>query len=96
MLETAVLNKSRALRPLVLLAVAAGLSSCGGDDHCGNCFFPPPNYTPYQVSYGLVAGNFTGNTFPSIVETNTVKSGSAPYPGDLAAYLSTGAGSYAA
>jgi hypothetical protein len=96
MLEPAVSNKSRALRPWVLLAVAAGLSSCGGDDHCGNCFFPPPNYTPYQVSYGLVAGNFTGNTFPSIVETNTVKSGSAPYPGNLAAYLSTGAGTYAA
>ena len=84
------------LRPWALLAVVAGLSSCGGDDYCGNCYIPPSSYTPYQVSYGLVAGNFTGNGFTSIVETNTVKSGTAPYPGNLAAYLSTGAGAYAA
>jgi hypothetical protein len=98
---TTALNRSpalpaRALRPWALLAVVAGLSSCGGDDYCGNCYVPPPNYTPYQVSYGLVAGNFTGNGFSSIVETNTVKSGYPPYPGNLAAYLSTGAGTYAA
>ena len=96
MLETTVLNYLRALRPWALLAVIAGLSSCGGDDHCFNCYFPPPGYTPYQVSYGLVAGNFIGNGFASIVATNTVKSGSAPFPGNLAAYLSTGAGTYAA
>jgi hypothetical protein len=86
----------RKLRPWSLLAIVAGLGSCGGDDHCGNCYIPPPSYTPYQVSYGLVAGNFTDNGFTSIVETNTVKSGYAPYPGNLAAYLSTGAGAYAA
>lgn len=103
MSQTSVLNRwptpparvLRALRPWALLAVLAGLSSCG-DDYCRNCYFPPPSYTPYQVSYGLVAGNFTGSGFTSIVETNTVKSGYAPYPGNLAAYLSTGAGAYAA
>ena len=99
MSQTTALNRSpalpaRALRPWVLLAVVAGLSSCGGDDYCGNCYFPPPSYTPYQVSYGLVAGNFTGNGFTSIVETNTLKNGSPPFPGNLAAYLSTGAGAY--
>jgi hypothetical protein len=83
------------LRPWVLLAIVAGLSSCGGDDYCRNCYVSPPNYPPYQVSYGLVAGNFTGNGFTSIVETNTVKSGYAPYPGNLKAYLSTGADAYA-
>jgi hypothetical protein len=103
MLQTSASNRSpalparalQALRPWALLAVVAGLSSCG-DDNCGNCYFPPPSYTPYQVSYGLVAGNFTNNGFTSVVATNTVKSGYAPYPGNLAAYLSTGAGAYAA
>ncbi|HEX2789950.1 MAG TPA: VCBS repeat-containing protein [Steroidobacteraceae bacterium] len=101
MSQTTVLNRSpaqpaRALRRWALVGVVAGLSSCGGDDNCGGCYFPPPNYTPYEVSYGLVAGNFTGNGLASIVQTSTVKSGFAPYPGNLKAYLSTGAGTYAA
>jgi hypothetical protein len=84
----------RALRPWALLAVAAGLSSCGGDDDC--CYYAAPNYPPYEASYGLVAGNFNGNGFTSIVQTSTVKSGSPPFPGNLKAYLSTAAGAYAA
>ncbi|MGO9592872.1 MAG: FG-GAP repeat domain-containing protein [Steroidobacteraceae bacterium] len=82
----------RALRPWALLTVVGGLSSCGGYNNCDNCY----NYTPSEVSYGLVAADFNGNGFTSIVQTSTVKSGFAPYPGNLKAYLSTGAGAFAA
>jgi hypothetical protein len=84
----------RALRPWTLLALLTGLSSCGGyDNNCGNCSI---NYTPFEVSYGLVAGNFNGNGFTSIVQTSTVKSGAEPFPGNLKAYLATAAGAFAA
>ncbi len=80
------------LRPWALLTVVGGLSSCGGYNNCDNCY----NYTPYEVSYGLVAADFNGNGFTSIVQTSAVKSGFAPNPGNLKAYLSTGAGTFAA
>jgi len=84
----------RGLRLSALLAAVIGLSSCG-DDNC--CYYvSPPNYPAYEVSYGLVAGNFNSNGFTSIVQTSTVKSGFAPFPGNLKAYLSTGAGAFAA
>jgi hypothetical protein len=83
----------RALRPWILLALLAGLASCGGYDNCNNC---SANYTPYEVSDGLVAGNFNGNGFASIVQTSTVKSGYEPYPGNLKAYLAAAAGAFAA
>jgi hypothetical protein len=86
----------RALRLSALLVVAAGVTSCGGDDYCGNCYYAGPNYPPYEVSYGLVAANFNGNGFTSIVQTSSVKSGSPPFPGNLKAYLSAGAGAFAA
>jgi hypothetical protein len=79
----------------VLLAGVLGLSGCGGDDYCRNCGYIA-NQQPVQVSDGLVAGNFTGSGYPSVVQTSTVKGGGAPYPGDLSAYLSTGSGSFAA
>jgi hypothetical protein len=92
------LHRLPALRPWALLAivsVAAGLSSCGGGDHndCFNCGSPP---TPYELSRGLVAADFNHNGFISIVQTSTVTAGSQPYPGYLKAYLSTGAGAFAA
>jgi hypothetical protein len=91
------LHRAPALRSWALLVVggvAAGLSSCGGDDHndCFNC----GGYTPYELSRGLVAGDFNHNGFTSIVQTSTVSAGSQPYPGYLKAYLSTGAGAFAA
>jgi hypothetical protein len=103
MSQTTELNRSavllgraiRALRPWALLAVVTGLSSCGGYGNCDNCSYTP-NYTPFEVSYGLVAANFNGSGFTSIVQTSTVKSGFAPFPGNLKAYLSTAAGAFAA
>ncbi len=93
------LQALQALRLGALLAAIAAVSSCG-DDHCDNCYYVAPNYPPYEVSYGLVAGNFNVNPlvsgFTSIVQTSTVKSGFAPFPGNLKAYLSTGAGTFAA
>jgi hypothetical protein len=83
---------------LVVVGVAAGLSSCGGDDHndCFNCGGSTPSYTPYEFSRGLVAADFNHNGFISIVQTSTVTASSQPYPGYLKAYLSTGAGAFAA
>src|ERR1700676_250411 len=49
-------QRLRGLRPCALfavIAVAAGLSSCGGYGNCDQC----ANYTPFEVSYGLVAAN---------------------------------------
>jgi hypothetical protein len=86
----------RSFALLVVIGVAAGLSSCGGDDHhdCFNC--GGYSYTPYEFSRGLVAADFNHNGFTSIVQTSTVTAGSQPYPGYLKAYLSTGAGAFAA
>jgi hypothetical protein len=76
------------------VAVTAGLSSCGGDDHhgCFNC----QSYTPYEVSYGLVAGDFNHNGLPSIVQTSALKGGPPPFAGYLKSFLATGAGAFAA
>jgi VCBS repeat protein len=76
-------------------ALALALTSCGGDDHCGDCFAPPP-YPAAEVSFALVAGDFNNNGFSSIVQTSTVMNGLAPEPGYLKAYLSAGAGAFAA
>jgi hypothetical protein len=86
-----------ALRPWALLAAVTavtGLASCGGDDHnhCYNC----QSYTPYEVSYGLVAGDFNHNGLPSIVQTSAFKGGFPPFAGYLKSYLSAGAGAFAA
>lgn len=90
-------RRSRPLRPRALIAgiaVVSALSSCGGDDH--HCFDCNNNFTPYEVSYGLVAADFNNHGFPSIVQTSAVKSGFGPYRGYLKAYLSTAAGAFAA
>ena len=75
----------------LLGAVATlGLTSCG-DGSCDNCFgyFPPSPST--EVSLGLVAGDFSNNGLNSIIETSAIQNGAAPNPGDLVAYLATGA-----
>ena len=81
------------IRPAALLALVTGLTSCGGDHYCGNC---GPSYPATEVSYGLVAADFTGNGFTSIVQTSTIMNGNQPAPGYLKAYLSAGAGAFAA
>jgi len=94
----------RAVRMAVLAACAACVAGCGGsDDNVGDIYCPgtycapcTSNCGPNEVSYGLVAGNFAGNGFTSVVQTSTVINGSGPYPGSLKASLGTGVGSFAA
>jgi len=76
-----------------LLAALTGLGSCGGYDHCGDCF---PSVPPSEVTLGLVAGNFANNALPSIVATGTVLYPQPVNAGNLKVYLSTAAGTYAA
>jgi len=81
------------------------LTSCG-DDHCWDCGFygPPPNGCAgsscsgvvSELSLGLVAGNFTGNGFPSLIATSTIQYDPFRNTGNLKLYLSSGAGTFAA
>jgi hypothetical protein len=100
---TAPESPRRAVRMAVLAACAACLAGCGGSDDVGDIYCPgvycvpcTSNCGPYEVSYGLVAGNFAGNGFTSLVQTSAVINGYGPYPGSLKASLGTGVGSFAA
>jgi hypothetical protein len=93
----------RAVRMAVLAACVACVAGCGGSDDVGDIDCPgtycapcTTNCGPNEVSYGLVAGNFAGNGFTSLVQTSIVINGYGPYPGSLKASLGTGVGSFAA
>src|SRR6185312_13662386 len=94
----------RAVRMAVLAACVACVAGCGGSDgqvgdvYCPGTYCVPctTNCGPSEVSYGLVAGNFAGNGFTSVVQTSMVVNGSGPYPGSLKASLGSGVGSFAA
>lgn len=86
--------KRPALQIGLLAASAFALASCGGDDACWNC--GGPVFTPFEVSQGLVAGNFSNNGQPSVIATSTVVYNLQVNPGNLKSYLSTGAGTFAA
>ena len=83
------------LKQWTLLAVLPVLSSCGGDDHCFNCGYAPV-FTPSEVSLGLVAGDFNGNSHTSVIGTSTVVYAPQGNTGYLKSYLSTGLGTFAA
>lgn len=71
------------------------LASCGddyGDSHCYSCY----SGTPYEASWGLVAGDFNGDGFTDVVALSTIFPMEAPGASNLKTYLSTGAGTYAA
>jgi VCBS repeat protein len=87
---------SGTVRPWAISALALALMSCGGDDHCDGCYFAAPVYPATEVALGLVSGDYTNNGHPSVVITSTVKNGAGPEPGYLKAYLSAGAGAFAA
>ena len=80
---------------IVALPLLAACGDRGCWDHCG--YVPPPGsgIAP-EVSLGLVAGNFTGTGHTSIVATSTVLYSPFSNAGSLKAYLSTGAGAFAA
>jgi hypothetical protein len=75
------------------VAAAVGLASCGGSDHCDDCFAPGP-VASSEVSFGLAVGDFAGNGLPSIIETSILDNGVQPNPGQLNIYLSSAPGAY--
>ena len=79
------------MRALALVAAVPLMASCH-DDGCWQCV----SFTPYELSLGLVAGNFSHNGLASLIATSTVQY-NAPYnAGNLKAYLSAGTNAFAA
>jgi hypothetical protein len=84
-------RRSRPCQVLAGLALLAVLASCDDDNnYCYNC-----GITPFEVSQGVVAGDFNGSGFASIVALNSNEPETGAFPDDLKVYLSTAAGSYA-
>ena len=81
------------IRTWAVLAFLPALASCNNDYGCGNC---GSTFTPAEVSFGLVAGNFNNNGHTSVVATSTVLYNPQVGPDNLKSYLSTGAGTFAA
>jgi hypothetical protein len=81
------------------------LASCGDDHGCWNCGYVPPPSGPgsgsgpsgvvSEISLGLVAGNFTGNGYTSVIATSTIPNNPGKNAGNLKEYLSTGVGAFA-
>ena len=84
------LSAPRALFAVALLPVLVSCNDDGYDYNCGYC-----GETPFEISQGVVAGDFSGNGLASIVAASTVE----PYPAagtdNLKVYLSTAAGTFA-
>ena len=84
-------RRSRPWQALAGLALLPVLASCDdGNNYCYNC-----GIAPFEVSQGVVAGNFNGSGFASIVALNSNEPETGAFPDDLKVYLSTAAGSYA-
>ena len=81
------------IRTWAVLAFLPALASCNNDYGCSNC---GSTFTPSEVSFGLVAGNFNNNGHTSVVATSTVLYNPQVGPDNLKSYLSTGAGTFAA
>jgi hypothetical protein len=85
---------ARARRPWpALLALALPAALVGGCDHGGGGNI---SYTPVEVSYGVAVADFTGDGLADVVELSTVQPITAPNSSNFKAYLSTGAGAFAA
>ena len=80
------------IRTWAVLAFLPALASCNNDYGCGNC---GPTFTPAEVSFGLVAGNFNNNGHTSVIATSTILYNPLVGPDNLKSYLSTGAGTFA-
>ena len=81
------------IRTWAVLAFLPALASCNNDYGCSNC---GSTFTPSEVSFGLVAGNFNNNGHTSVVATSDVLYNPQVSPDNLKIYLSTGAGTFAA
>ncbi|MEP6885442.1 MAG: VCBS repeat-containing protein [Gammaproteobacteria bacterium] len=80
------------IRTWAILTPLLVLASCDNNNDCGYC----GNYTPWELSVGLVAGNFNNNGQTSLVTTSTVIYHPHFNNGNLKIYLSTGPGAFAA
>jgi hypothetical protein len=76
--------------PLGLLC--ATLAGCNDDGHCHDC----GNITPTEFSNGVVSADFNGDGFADVVALSTVQPQVSSYASSIKAYLSTGAGVFAA
>src|ERR1700722_109300 len=82
------------LRACAVLVTVPLFASCDDNNWCGGCGYPPTS--PSEVSYGLVAGNFTHNGHTSVIATSTVYYYPHDYPATLKIYPSPGPGTFGA
>lgn len=80
------------IKAFAILASLLALTSCDDHNGCWDC----GSHTPWELSIGLVAGNFNNNGQTSLVTTSTVIYNPHINHGNLKAYLSTGPGAFAA
>src|ERR1700680_2265950 len=81
------------IRTWAVLAFLPALASCNNDYGCSNC---GSTFTPSEVSFGLVAGNFNNNGHTSVVATSDVLYNPQVSPNNLKISLSTRAATFAA
>jgi hypothetical protein len=78
---------------LPLAIVCALLASCDDHDHqCFGCV----NFTPSELSAGVVSADFNGDGFADVVALSTVQPPVSASPSNIKAYLSTAAGVFSA
>jgi hypothetical protein len=78
---------------LPLAVLCAALASCNDDNNfCYGC----GNITPTEFSNGVVSADFNGDGFADVVALSTVQPQVSAYPSNIKAYLTTGAGVFAA
>ena len=86
------MSRFTGIQTFAILVPVLALASCDDQNGCWNC----GNYTPWEQSVGLLAGNFNNNGQTSLVTTSTVIYNPQVNPGNLKTYLSTGPGAFAA
>jgi hypothetical protein len=77
------------------IALCALLASCDDDYGRGGCYSSCGNFTPYEISAGVVSADFNGDGFADIVAASSVHPEPAAGSSNLKAYLSTAAGAFA-
>ena len=89
MISNATAPRRRWLRALIFMCCVPLLASCHDDGPCCITFV---QYTPFEVSKGLVAGNFSNNGHASVITTSTVLYDPGFNPGNLKSYFSVNSG----